>query len=46
MGLNVKFFGRPCPATFIFCFRDTNRDTLISLRPETRDVATRFSGRK
>ena len=35
-----------CPATFIFCFRDTNRDTLVSLRPETRVVATRVSGRK
>ena len=29
-----------------FCFRDTNRDTLVFLRPETRGVATRVSGRK
>ena len=41
-----KCLGWPCPATFIFCFRDTNRDTLVFLRPETRDVATRVSGRK
>ena len=27
-------------------FRDTNRDTLVSLRPETRDVATCGSWRK
>ena len=40
-----KCLGWPCPATFIFCFRDTNRDTLVFLRPETRDVATRVSGR-
>ena len=29
-----------------FAFRDTNRDNLVFLRPETRDVATRVSGRK
>ena len=29
-----------------FCIRDTNRDTLVFLRPETSDVATRVSGRK
>ena len=31
---------------FFFAFRDTNLDTLGSLRPETRDVAMRVSGRK
>ena len=31
---------------FFFAFRDTYRETLVSLRPETRDVATRVSGRK
>ena len=41
-----KCLGWPCPATFIFCFRDTNHHTLVFLRPETRDVATRVSGRK
>ena len=36
------------PAAFLlfFAFRDTNRDTLVFLRPQTRDVATRVSGRK
>ena len=29
-----------------FAFRDTNRETLVSLRLETRDVATRVSGRE
>ena len=41
-----KCLGRPCLATFSFYFRDINRDTLVFLRPETRDVATRVSGRK
>ena len=36
-----------CPATFSFRLRDTNTDTSsVSLRPGTRDVATRVSGRK
>ena len=34
----------------VFAFRDTNRDTLVFLSPETRDhgvaMATRVSGRK
>ena len=30
----------------IFAFRNTNSNTSVSLRPETRDVATRVSGRK
>ena len=38
-----KCLGWPCPATFIFCFRDTNRDTFGLLAPETRGVATRVS---
>ena len=35
-----------CLNVYFFAFRDTNRDTLVSLCPETRDVATRVSGRK
>ena len=31
---------------YFFALRDTNRDTLVFLRPEMRDVATRVSGRK
>ena len=30
----------------ILAFRDTNTDTFVSLRPGTRDVVTRVSGRK
>ena len=41
----IYVLGWPCPATFIlfyfFAFRDDNRDILVSLRPETCDVATR-----
>ena len=42
----VKCLGWPCPTTFNFAFRDTNRDTLSPCGPETRDVAGRVSGRK
>ena len=50
-GHAFKFLGWLCPAAFIFLPFETpivpaNRDTLIFLRPETRDVATRVSGRK
>ena len=31
---------------YFFAFRDTYRGTLVSLCPETRDVARRVSGRK
>ena len=31
---------------YFFAFQDTNRDTLVSLRSETRAVATRVSERK
>ena len=42
-----KCLGWLCLAgTYFFAFRDTNSDSLVSLRPETRDVATRVSGRK
>ena len=44
---SFKSLGWLCPAAFIFfAFRDTNRDTLVFLRPETLDVATRVSWRK
>ena len=42
----INCLGWPCTATFMYRFRDTNRDALVSLRPETRDVATRLSERK
>ena len=47
-GHAVKCLGWLCPLSHIyfFAFRDTNGDTLVSLRPETCDVATRVSGRK
>ena len=44
-GWMFKYLGWPCPATFIFCFRDTNRETFGFLRPETSVLATRISGR-
>ena len=37
--LMFKCLGWHCPATFIFRLRDTNRDALVSLRPETRETA-------
>ena len=45
MRLNNVYAGFVQPHLF-FALRDTNRDTLVSLRPEARDVATRVSGRK
>ena len=47
MRLNVQMFRMALSSHInFFAFRDTNRDTLVSLRPEARDVATRVSGRK
>ena len=37
---------RNCIGSIKDCFRDTSRDTLVLLRPETHDVATCVSGRK
>ena len=45
--LNVLMFGLYLSKhIYFFAFRDTNRDTLVSLRLETLDVATRVSERK
>ena len=47
MRLNVEMFRLALSShIYFFTFRDTNRDTLVSLRLETRDVASRVSRRK
>ena len=44
-GHAVKCLCWPCPATFMFCFSRHQSWHFVSLRPETRDVATRVSER-